>query len=171
MVRRKAGSSQWSTVGMDDERARIALDRGSRVFLVAGGVAVGVVLALVLRPVSGWLGDQSWLPWSGVVDAIERFARWAPLAARLPAGVALGAAAGLLLVGEATVVEVSRRDVVVIKGRTRTRWARAQVGEAILDGRRLSLRDPQDADLAAETIDGDPAALRSALVRYGWPVR
>lgn len=156
---------------MSDPPTRVALGTGWSVFLVGCGVVGGAVLGFVLVPVTDWLSAQPWIPWRGLVRALERFADWAEVWIRVPVGIVVGALVGLWLVEQTVTVEVSDRDVVVVKEGKRRRWSRAQVGEALLEGRRFSLRDHEDADLVAEKIDGEPEELRAALVRHGWPIR
>jgi hypothetical protein len=155
----------------DEDRTRVALRREDVAFLIGCGVVLGAVLGSVLGTVTGWLVTLDWIPARGPVALVDRFATWAPLWVRALVCAAAGAGFGAFFAGQATVVEVSGRDVVIVKEGKRRRWARSQVGEAVLEGKWLSLRDHDDVDLVSEKVDGDPESLRRALARHGWPVR
>lgn len=153
---------------MDDDRTRVRLASGDYAFLIGGGVVLGAALGGFLGAVTGWLVTQDWMPAQGAVEQVDRFATWAPLWARILVCAAVGAAVGGFLVTQSTTVEVGPREVVIVKEGKRRRWARSQVGEALLEGRRLSLRDHADVDLVSEKVDSDPTALRRALTEHGW---
>lgn len=153
------------------DRTRVAPTTAATVLLSAGGVVVGAVLGALLDPVAGWVSRQGWLPFQALLDQVDRFAGWSPVWAQLLVGAAVGLAVGMFLVSQATVVEVDGREIVVVQGSTRRRFARSQVGAAVLEGRHLSLRDHADVDLVREGVDGDVATLQDALREHGWPVR
>jgi hypothetical protein len=140
------------------------------VLAVAGGLALGV-LGWFLDPVVGWAARQDWLPLGGPLELLERVALAGPAWLQSTAGALAGVVAGVLLASQGTAIEVSREDLVVVDGSRRQRFARGQVGTAVLEGRRLSVRDPADVDLASTTVDGDPTTLRRVLVEHGWDVR
>ena len=152
-------------------RTRVAVGTGLHVaFALAGALVLGA-LGLYLDPLVGWLARQDWLPFGPVLDALARLAVTCPTWGQVVVGLLVGVVAGLALAGQTTAVEVSCDELVVLGGSKRQRVGRAQVGHAVLEGRRLSVRDPSDVDLVSTTVDGDVDTLRRVLVEQGWTVR
>ena len=152
-------------------RTRIAVGAPTWAGLAIVGAVVLGALGLFLDPAVGWLTRQDWLPLGALVEVGQRVAAACPVWAQVLVGVVLGTIAGLAVAGQTTTVEVSGAEVVVLEGSKRQRVARSQAGLAVLEGRRLSVRDRQDVDLLTVLVDGDVAALREALAAHGWPVR
>ena len=132
---------------------------------------LGAGLGLLLDALTGWATRQAWLPAQVVVELLGMLAAATPAWLQLLVGLGVGVAAGLLVASQATVVEVADDEIVVLEGRKRRRLARSQIGAAVIDRRRLSVRDHADVDLLDVTVDGDVAELRRALHAHAWQVR
>ena len=154
-----------------DDRTRLGLTPASWLVLGGAGAALGGGLGLLLDPVTAWAAGQSWLPAHAVVLLLADLADGAPSWAQLVGGLVLGVVAGLFVGTQATVVEVGRDEIVVLEGSRRWRLARSQVGVALVDRGRLSVRDHADVDLLDVKVDGDLEELRRALVAHDWQVR
>jgi hypothetical protein len=153
------------------ERSRVGLTPTSRLLLAGAGAVLGAGLGLLLDPLTGWATGQAWLPAQVVVELLGMLAAATPAWLQLLVGLGVGAAAGLLVASQATVVEVADDEIVVLEGRKRRRLARSQVGAAVIDRRRLSVRDHADVDLLDVSVDGDVEELRRALRAHAWQVR
>ncbi|GAA1431180.1 hypothetical protein GCM10009616_17680 [Microlunatus lacustris] len=146
---------------------RIALSRSDAVLLTGGGLAVGAALGWFLPPLLGWLTSWPWVPMQGPVTLLSQLVEGVPGWLLPVLGGLLGLLAGLGLVATTTTITVSDREIVVTEGSKRSRWARAQVGAAVVEHGHLSLRDDRDVDLTRESVDGDVPALVDALRRHG----
>ena len=132
---------------------------------------VGAALGLLLPTLTGWALSLPWLPLQGPVRLLDQLGAVAPWWALVLVGLVAGTLVGLGLLDGFTTVTVTDREVVVVRGSERRRWARSQVHEAVVEGRHLSLRDERDVDLVRERVDGSIPALVEALRRHGWAVR
>lgn len=150
---------------------RLGLDRASWVLLAGGGAVLGGGLGLVLDPLTTWATGLRWLPAPDLVRVLNELAIATPTWAQILAGLVLGVVAGVLLGRQATVVEVTADEIVVVEGSRRQRLARSQVGAAVLDRGRLSVRDHRDVDLVDVKVDVDVDELRRALRAHDWQVR
>lgn len=151
-------------------RTHVGLSATSVALLVGGVGVLGGGLGVVLDPALGWAVEQPWLPAHEVLVALRGVTAGATWWVQAAAGLALGVLAGLLLVREATVVDVADDEIVVLEGSRRRRLARSQVGATVVDRGRLSVRDHADADLVDVKVDCEPADLRRALVAHSWAV-
>jgi hypothetical protein len=153
------------------DRSRVGLTRASWLLLAGAGAALGGGLGFVLDPVTGWATGRAWLPAHAVLELLGDLAAATGTWVQVVVGLVVGVVAGLLVAGRATVVEVADDELVVLEGSKRRRLARSQVGTAVLDQRRLSVRDHADADLLDVKVDGNVEELRRALHVHAWQVR
>lgn len=149
---------------------RVGLSPAVSIGLVTVTALAGGGVLVVLPRAAEWLLGLPWVPFGGLLrlaTEVDAYVAWWVLAL---VGLVAGVLVGLALVDQTTVVTVDDREIVITEGRKRVRLARAQVHRVVLDGRRLSLRDERDVDLASQTVDGEPAELTAALRRHGWPL-
>lgn len=100
------------------------------VVLVGGGVALGAVLHLL----RGRLLSLDVLPWRGVVVTVDRvvdgWGAWGPVAL-VAAGALLGALLAAAEVDKEPRFEIAPDRVVVVRGKSRRTYLRADVREAL----------------------------------------
>lgn len=98
--------------------------------LVGGGAALGVVLHLL----RDWLLSLDVLPWRGVVVTVDRvvdgWGAWGPVAL-VAAGALLGTVLAAAEVDSEPRFEVAPDRVVVVRGKSRRTYLRADVREAL----------------------------------------
>jgi hypothetical protein len=150
---------------------RIGSRPGTTAAVVLSAPVVGAALGLLLPTLTGWALSLPWMPLRGPLNLLDQLAAITPWWVAVLVGVVGGTLVGLSLLDGFTTVTVTDRELVVVTGSERRRWARAQVHEAVLEGRHLSLRDERDVDLVRQSVDGNVPALTDALRRHGWPVR
>jgi hypothetical protein len=160
-----------SSVPFAADSTRIALRPALALGIMALAAALGALLAWFLPDLLGWLTALPWVPMQGPMTLLGQLIDDVPGWLLPVLGALLGTFAGLALVHASTTITVTPREIVVTEGSKRTRWARAQVEVAVVEGGHLSLRDARDVDLTREDVDGDVAALVEALRRHGWSVR
>lgn len=155
--------------GVEDGPTVVQVPLTQHLVVAAVFVAVGVGLGLAAPYVIAWGLTQPWLPLRGALSILDqlaaRFGSWLLVVVGGSAGVVLG----LLAAADETKVEIGARDITLVKGDTRQRFARSQVGTAVLVGNHLTLRDHADADLVRRKLDLPMAALGEALRRHDWP--
>jgi hypothetical protein len=165
----------------DLQQTTIGVSTPASVLVLAVTTGAGGGLGALLPALTGWLLALPWVPLQGPLTLVDRLADAAPwwllVVVAAPwwllvvVAAVVGALAGLGTLEQCTSATVTPREVVLVRGSRRRRWARAQVHEVVLEGRHLSLRDERDVDLVREAVDGSAAALAETLRRHGWPLR
>lgn len=141
-----------------------------QLIIVAVTTAIGLVVGWLAPRVIGWALGIGGLPFAGPMRLLQQIAdSWGSWVLIIIGGVA-GVVLGLIILGGLVGVRVSARDVTLIKGSTKTRFARAQVSTALIEDGHLVLRDERDADLIREKPDVSTEEVLGALRRYGWPI-
>jgi hypothetical protein len=139
--------------------------------LVVGAVfvAIGVGVGLAAPYVVPWGLAQPWLPFKGLLIPLDqltdRFGAWLLVVAGGVAGLVLG----FIAAADETSVQISARDITFVKGDKKQRFARSQIGTAVVDGHHLVLRDKADADLIRQKLDLSMSTVAEALSRHHWP--
>lgn len=138
--------------------------------LIAVVSALGIGLGIAAPAIIRWAHGMEWLPFDGPMRLLEL------LASKIGSWIlpVIGAIAGFLvgggIVDGMAKVRVSARDVTVIHGKKKQRFARAQVTAALVDEGHLVLRDERDADLIRTDVDIPINELVATLRHYDWPV-
>lgn len=137
--------------------------------LVGGGAALGAALHLL----RGWLLSLDVLPWRGVLVTVDRvvdgWGAWGAVAL-VAAGAVLGCVVAAGEVEKEPRFEVSPARVVVVRGRKRRTYLRADVREALHDDGALVLLATNGTELARATT-GIPARDLERAFRdagYAW---
>lgn len=149
---------------------KVGLDTGSTVLLVGGSTLVAGALAFVVPGITSWAVHQEWLPAQDLLPRLRDAAHAAPLVVRIVVLAVIGVSVGLFLCHASRTLEVTDAELWVVEGGKRTRWSRRQVGAVALTGRRMSLRDADDAELTEVSLDSPPSDVRRALDEHGWPL-
>jgi hypothetical protein len=155
----------------DLQQTTIGVSTPASVLVLAVTTGAGGGLGALLPALTGWLLALPWVPLQGPLTLVDRLADGAPWWLLVVVAAVVGALAGLGILEQCTSVTVTPREVVLIRGSRRRRWARAQVHEVVLEGHHLCLRNERDVDLVREAVDGSAEALAEALRRHGWPLR
>lgn len=141
-----------------------------RVALVAVTATIGLVLGWLAPRIIGWALAVGGLPFAGPMRLLQRIAEsWGSWVLIVLGGVA-GVLVGVSVLGGLVGVRVSGRDITVLKGSTKIRFARAQVAAALIDEGHLVLRDDRDVDLIREKLDVSGDEVLAVLRRFDWPV-
>ncbi len=138
--------------------------------VAAAFVGLGAALGWVAPWVVGWGLAQPWLPFKGplaILDQLEgNFGGWLLIVI----GAVAGLVVGVLAMADTTKIEITARDITLVKGDKKQRFARSQIGTVVIDGSHLVLRDRVDVDLIRQKVDGSVPALTEALRHHDWPV-
>lgn len=152
-----------------DGETLVAEPKSSAVILSLGLGAVGFALLGFAPRVTAWALSLPWVPFGGPLRVLQELGSTIPWWALGLAGLALGAALGLILYAAEPVISVSDRAIVITRGDHRTRVARSQVLTATIEDKHLVLRDQHDVELAYEKLDsGRQARVAEALDRHRW---
>jgi hypothetical protein len=139
--------------------------------LVVGAVfvALGIGLGIAAPYVVAWGLAQPWLPFKGPLILLDQLADQFGSWLLLVVGGVAGLVIGFLAAADETHVEISARDITFVKGDKKQRFARSQIGTAVVDGHHLVLRDKADADLIRQKLDLPMVKVDEALGRHDWP--
>jgi hypothetical protein len=141
-----------------------------QLILVAVTTAIGLVVGYFAPRLISWALGIGGLPFEKPMQLLQRLAdSWGSWVLIIVGGIA-GLVVGLILLGSLVSAKITARDVTIIHGSKKTRFARSQVALALIDEGHLVLRDERDADLVREKIEGSTDDLLAALRRFGWPV-
>ncbi|HEY0641706.1 MAG TPA: hypothetical protein VGD67_29105 [Pseudonocardiaceae bacterium] len=155
-------------MGEEGRPAVVGLSGADRAVLYGGGPVVGLGLGWALPHVAQWLEGMPGLPFRGLLRLAANWdGRWSTLTF-----LALGALAGLALAGyadwENLRVTVTADEVTLAaKGRS-DGLARAAVGGAFVDGKRLVVLGTDGRELARRAHDSKPAELAAAFRAHGY---
>jgi hypothetical protein len=148
----------------------LELKNAHQLILVVVTTAIGLVIGYFAPRVISWALGIGGLPFEKPMQLLQRLAdSWGSWVLIIAGGVA-GLVVGLILLGGLVSAKITARDITIIQGSKKTRFARAQVSLAVIDEGHLVLRDERDADLVREKIEGSTADLVAALRRFDWPV-
>ena len=155
-----------------DEVDDIRLPAVEWVAMAALGSGLGLVLAFALPWLIGLAGSLDWFPYSSQLLLAGRLLAEVPVARAVSWGLlpVIGAVAAVLLGTQAVTLQVTGREVVVLDGGKRQRFARSQVDRIVLHGKRMSVRDSGDVDLCEVKLDVAPDRVVESLRRHGWSV-
>ncbi|GGI75573.1 hypothetical protein GCM10011581_10780 [Saccharopolyspora subtropica] len=131
--------------------------------------ALGAVLVLLLRLVSGWVTSLPWAPFQGVFELVAAVPDPWGLTGSLLVGAMIGFGFAGLMAQERLAVVVAPDRVELTVGRSTERIDRAGVGAVFVDGRDLVVLDGAGAEAVRKRSDLDRRELRSAFREHGYP--
>ncbi len=148
----------------------VEMKNAHQLILVAVTTVLGLVLGFFAPRVISWALGIGGLPFEKPMQLLQRISEsWGSWVLIIVGGIA-GVLIGLALLSTLISAKITARDVTIIKGSRKTRFARSQVALALIDEGHLVLRDKEDADLVREKIEGSTEDLVAALRRYEWPI-
>lgn len=153
-----------------DDAIELRSKGSHQAILFAAAVVAGLLLGWVAPLVINWALGIGGLPFEKPMQLLQRAVNsWGAWVLIVIGGVA-GGVFGLVLLGGLVGLRVTARDLTILVGSDKTRFARSQVAAALFDEGHLVLRDAQDADLIRKKLDVSEADARAALRRYDWPI-
>ncbi|WP_152361244.1 YqeB family protein [Microlunatus speluncae] len=161
--------SEKRAAGAADE-VLVEMKNAHQLILVAVTTVIGLVLGFFAPRVIGWALGIGGLPFEKPMQLLQRISEsWGSWVLIIVGGV-IGVIGGLILLSGLISAKITARDITIIKGSTKKRFARSQVALVLIDEGHLVLRDSADADLVREKIEGSNEDLVTALRRYDWPI-
>ncbi|GAB3745076.1 YqeB family protein [Microlunatus parietis] len=153
-----------------DEAIELRTKGVHQAILFAGAVVAGLLLGWIAPLVINWALGIGGLPFEKPMELLQRVINsWGAWVLIVVGGVA-GAVFGLVMLGGLVGLRVTARDLTIVVGSDKTRFARSQVAAALFDEGHLVLRDPQDVDLIRKKLDVSQQDVLAALRRYDWPI-
>ena len=160
-----AGSAETGDVTV------LELKNAHQLILVAVTTVIGLVIGFFAPRVIGWALGVGGLPFERPMQLLQRISEsWGSWVLIVIGGV-LGVVVGLILLSGLVRAKIGARDITILKGSAKTRFARSQVALALIDEGHLVLRDAQDADLIREKLEVPVDQVVATLRRYDWPIQ
>lgn len=153
-----------------DEAAELRTSGAHQAILFAVAVIAGLFLGWIAPLVINWALGIGGLPFERPMQLLQRVINSWGSWVLIVAGGVVGAVFGLIMLGGLVGLRVTARDLTLLVGSDKTRFARSQVAAALFEDGHLVLRDAQDADLIRKKLDVSQEQATAALRRYGWPV-
>jgi hypothetical protein len=152
----------------EEGATNLGLPVGDRVVLIVASPVLGLVLGLVLFPVTEWASEH--VP---VFRALTKFltssdGRWDTVGFA-GAGVVLGIAFALTAIDEALVITLTDQEVRLRKKDAVTTVSRGDVSAAFMDGKQLVLVGQQSEELFRDVHESKSSVLGAAFREHGWP--
>ncbi|MFC7623319.1 hypothetical protein [Microlunatus sp. GCM10028923] len=153
-----------------DDAIELRTKGAHQAILFAGAVVAGLLLGWIAPLVINWALGIGGLPFEKPMQLLQRAVNsWGAWVLIVIGGV-VGAVLGLILLGGLVGLRVTARDLTIVVGSDKTRFARSQVAVAMFDEGHLVLRDAHDVDLIRKKLDVGQEEARAALRRYDWPI-
>ncbi|WP_405426877.1 hypothetical protein [Micromonospora sp. NBC_00617] len=138
------------------------------VVMWGGFPLVGAGVGWLLAATTGWLARLPWVPFSDLVEWLDRL----PEPQATAGTIAVGALAGLVLAGigtaERLIVSVDAAQVRLRRAEQNRTVARADTRVVFLADKHLVLLDADGAELVRESTDLPAARLAAAFREHGW---
>jgi hypothetical protein len=165
---KQAGTGRAMT-GQTAGETVLGLSPGSRLVLIAGVPALGVVLGFFLPSIADWAEDQRWLPMRGPFEVIASFeGRWVALTLA-GAGLLLGLALAGLAIVSCLKVTLTDLEIRLDKDGSTRRIPAPEVGAVFVDGKQLVILDTDSRELLCEAHESGTEQLARGFRAHGYP--
>lgn len=132
---------------------------------------LGAGIGLVLRIVALWLVQLSWAPFQGVFELLASGGEPAGTLVVLACCAVVGLGFAGLRAQERLTLSAGPDELVLARGTSTRRFARAEIGAVHPDGHELVLLDTDGGELTRQRCELDRAPLRDALAEHDYPWR